>query len=417
MATQRTHDHNVTVGVWGDAGSRYEKTPGESRLVERSFWSNPKCQAVEDMGGFLDAKVGREVGNVAITCSNEKFKDALGTVKEILYNSAKDPQAWAQMHAQAEQEIDTRPVSTEELVYDRTYMNVFRDYGLGNTHFPNDYSGITHAGCNSFIEENFSGQKMVVTAIGKVEHDTVVKEATALFGNVPKGAPYVVPEKPYFVGCKLDYRNDEMGHLAYFTIAWPSCSWRSADAAVFMVIAEILGSWRRFEIRSTMPGTLSGCRLTNAIANKSEGIGCCDFYEARQNFHKDTGILTVYCVADECALNHAREEIQFAVNMLSGSVQEEEVERAKRCLKLKLFNARDTTAGRANQLSEQLIGLGRFLSPQELAVRIDAIDAEDVKRVAFHYLHDSELSVSALGPTHGLPEHCIIRMQNCMRRY
>ena len=35
-------------------------------------------------------------------------------------------------------------------------------------------------------------------------------------------------------------------------------------------------------------------------------------------------------------------------------------------------------------------------------LRIDAIDAEEVKRVAWQYLNDAEIAVTALGPLHGI---------------
>lgn len=82
-------------------------------------------------------------------------------------------------------------------------------------------------------------------------------------------------------------------------------------------------------------------------------------YEARQDFWKDTGLLSVYAVCDEVAIDHCRGEIQFAVNMLAGGTTEEEVTRAKRQLKMKLFQARDGTFERANTLGSQILGLGR----------------------------------------------------------
>jgi len=49
--------------------------------------------------------------------------------------------------------------------------------------------------------------------------------------------------------------------------------------------------------------------------------------------------------------------------------------------------------------------------------RLDAIDAEEVKRVAWKYLHDAEVAVTALGPLHGMPPYMTIRRQTFWHRY
>lgn len=49
-------------------------------------------------------------------------------------------------------------------------------------------------------------------------------------------------------------------------------------------------------------------------------------------------------------------------------------------------------------------------------LRIDALDVEDITRVAYQNMHDSELGVTALGPTHGLVHLTMLRRENIIMR-
>merc|ERR1712232_380488 len=124
---------------------------------------------------------------------------------------------------------------------------------------------------------------------------------------------------------------------------------------------------------------MGGNRVTNAIANKM-GVGCADEYEAFNLQYKDTGIFGFYAACDEVAVSHCIGELMFGVNLLSFSVTDEEVARAKRELKAKLFGS-VTTSKLCSKLGEDVLLYGRGLPEAELMLRIDSIDAEEVKRV------------------------------------
>ena len=84
---------------------------------------------------------------------------------------------------------------------------------------------------------------------------------------------------------------------------------------------------------------------------------------------------------------------------------------------MKIFLQRDGAFERCNSLCDQVLSLGRAIAPEELAVRIDAVDAGEVHRVAYKYLHDSEISLAALGPAAGIPQYCDLRTANNMKRF
>merc|ERR1711869_79645 len=122
-----------------------------------------------------------------------------------------------------------------------------------------------------------------------------------------------------------------------------------------MLMAQIMGSYKVGS--SLMPGKISGNRITNNIVNK------------------DTGIFGFYAACDEVAVEHCLGELMLGMNMLSFSVTDEEVERAKRELKTKIFSGLDSSLQSCTDIGLQTLNYGRVMPPAELIARLDQIDA------------------------------------------
>merc|ERR1719444_660495 len=255
---------------------------------------------------------------------------------------------------------------------------------------------------------------MVIAASGPMKHAEVVQLATSAFGGIKAGAPKPAGTKPYFCGAELLYRNDEMGPTAYISVGWESVPWKSPDAVTFMVMQAIIGSYKKNA--GLVPGTISGNRVINAVANKMQ-VGCADEFEAFNYFYKDTGMFGFYIACDEVAVEHAIGELMFGCNLLSFSVTDEEVERAKRDLKVALLSSPTSAEAACAEVGKQVLAYGRGIPAAEMMLRIEAVDAEEVKRVAWEYLQDAEIAVSALGPLHGMPQYYDLRRAAGMHRY
>lgn len=91
------------------------------------------------------------------------------------------------------------------------------------------------------------------------------------------------------------------------------------------------------------------------------------------------------------------------MNRLAHSVTDEEIERSKRQLKTTLFGNLDSTTAIAEDIGRQLLIYDRRLPMQELNLRIDAIDAAEVRRVARKHLHNADIAMAGLGPLQGMP--------------
>merc|ERR1719487_1499569 len=204
-----------------------------------------------------------------------------------------------------------------------------------------------------------------------------------------------------------------MGATAYVSVGWEGVPHKSPDAVTFMVMQHVIGSYMKGS--GLVPGTISGNRTINNVANKM-AVGCADSFEAFNVNYKDTGMFGFYAACDEVAVEHCVGELMFGINLLSFSVTGEEVARAKRELKAKLCFS-DAASAQCAEMGRQVLAYGRGVPLAEMMVRIDAIDEEEVKRVAWKYLNDAEVAATALGPIHGFPMYMDLRRMTTMHRY
>ncbi|CAE8607431.1 unnamed protein product [Polarella glacialis] len=423
VASKEAFSEVTTVGVYVDAGVRNEnrETAGATYLLEQlSLTGTAKRPAlkleseIESMGASLDLSYGREHSSFTMNVFNKDLAQGVDILSDMVINPGLanlDKEKSNILRKLAETEQDTRDV-----IDDRLHTCAFRDYSLGfSTCGPFDgIEAVSQEHLRQYVASSYTADKMVVAASGSMKHEELVKLAEKAFGSVKAGPPVVGSSKPYFCGAELIYRNDEMGPLAYISVGWEAVPWRSPDAVTFMVMQAIIGSYKKGH--GLVPGSISGNRVINAVANKM-GVGCAEEYECFMKFYKDTGMFGFYVVCDEVAVEHAVGELMFGCNLLSYSITDEEVERAKRELKASLVNGSGSTMAACSELGKQMLAYGRGIPPAEMMLRINAVDAEEVKRVAYKYLNDNEISVTGLGPLHGMPQFYDMRRKTTMVRY
>jgi processing peptidase subunit beta len=398
------------------AGSRHDSVLGSASLFGSQLWGGKgqdkaKLEtAMCDKGSFT-CEVGREETSFTMNVAT----GSVGTAIDLLGACAqptitdKDVATAKVAHLKSIESDDMligpkRGGTTEDVLIDRLHVSCFRDSTLGNPVLGtvDDVQTITGATLSQFVADNYAANSMVLTVAGDVDHASVVKAAEAAFGKIaPKTLPPVLG-KPYFLSAELLYRNDEMGPNGYFAGGFEGVPLLSSDSVAFDLFAQIIGDYEKTRVY-TVPPQISGNRVRNEVANKMD-IGCSEYFKAFNLQYSDTGLFGFFTVFDELAAEHCVGELIWGCNMLSHSVTDEEVARAKRELKLSYAQKTAANAAAAKKVGKDVLVYGRHITPEEYNMRVDAIDAEEVKRVAWKYLHDGLFSATALGPLHGLPD-------------
>jgi len=423
VATKESFSEVASVGVFLNAGVRNQsaETAGATFLVEQLALSGTAKRSksaleneVEAMGGSLSVSAGREQTSYQLSCFKNDMKQGVDILSDLV---TKVPVGNLAANKDAIlRDLEESDQATRSVIEDRLHLCAYRDCSLGLSAVGpyEGIDGLTSAHLQNYVDSNFTGQNMVLAATGAVDHAAMVAMAEASLGSVAVGSAPAPHAKPYFCGAELIYRNDEMGPTAYVSVGWETVPAKSGDAVSFMVMQNIIGSYKKNT--GLVPGNISGNRTINHVANKM-GIGCANEFEAFNCFYKDTGMFGFYAACDEVAVEHCIGELMFGINLLAFSVTDEEVERGKRELKIALFGGAGSTEAACAEVGQQVLSYGRGVSAAEMILRIDAIDAEEVKRVAWQYLNDQEVAVTALGPLHGMPTYVDLRRSTVMHRY
>ncbi|CAE8645224.1 unnamed protein product [Polarella glacialis] len=424
IASQYTSDETVTVGVWIDAGSRFEtkESNGTAHFLEHMAFKGTKRRnriqlekEIENMGGHLNAYTSREQTVYYAKCFKDDLKQGVDILADILQNSTLD-----QAHLDFERGVILREMeevekTVEEVIFDRLHLTAFHDSPLGYTILGpvENIQSITRDQLREYIQQNYRSDRIVVAAAGPVDHAELARYSAELFSGFQRSVgPPRKEEKPSFCGAELLYGSHEEGQLAHFAVGYEGVPWTHPDSITFMVLQSIIGNYKRNE--GLVPAKLSGNRLTNSIANNL-GPGA-ESFAAFNTCYKDTGLFGFYGQSDEATLDSYMDELLFAVSGLAFNVTDEEVERGKRQLKTTLFGSLDSTTAIAEDIGRQLLVYGRRIPISELLLRLDAIDTSEVKRVARQHLLGKDIAVTALGPLDRMPALADLRRRTSTRR-
>lgn len=303
----------------------------------------------------------------------------------------------------------------EEVIFDRLHLTAFHDNPLGYTILGpvENIQSITKDQLRDYIKRNYTADRMVLAAAGPINHAEFVKHAEEKFG-VFKAAtkPRTQEARPNFTGAELLYHsNDES--VAHFAVGYEGVPWTHPDSITFMVMQSIIGSYKRGE--GLVPPKLSANRLVNSMASNIEP-GAAESFAAFNTCYKDTGLFGFYAQCGEAAVDNCVDELLFGVGSLARSVTDEEVERGKRQLKTTLFGSLDSTTAIAEDIGRQLLVYGRRMPTSELLLRLDLVDAAEVRRVAQKHLQDADIAVTALGPLSRLPSLSELRRKTNVYR-
>lgn len=403
----------ATVGVWIDAGSRYEtaENNGTAHFLEHMAFKGTKARTtagleeeIENMGGHLNAYTSREQTTYYAKVFKDDVPKAVDILSDILQNSS-----LAENHIDRERGVILREMEevekeVEEVLFDHLHATAFQHTGLGRTILGSaaNVRSITKENLADYIKMHYTAPRMVLVGTGAVDHDALVKLAEAAFKNLPTAGAdvdaLVAADPAHFTGSDVRIRDDNMTTTS-FCVAFKGASWKSPDAVPLMVMQAMLGSWDKASTGAGHCGSLLAQSLhANKLANS---------FMAFNTNYADAGLFGVHVSTDA---KEALDDVAFCVMQeLQNLIYDpkiEDVTRAKQALKSSLLlHNESSTSSAAEEIGRQLITYGRRIPRAELFARIDAVTPDTVKATAWKYIRDECPAIAAIGPVQFLPDY------------
>ncbi|XP_072965579.1 probable mitochondrial-processing peptidase subunit beta, mitochondrial [Typha angustifolia] len=407
----------ASVGVWIDAGSRFEApgTNGTAHFLEHMIFKGTRHRTaqsleeeIENMGARLNAYTSREQTTFFADVQSKDVPIAIDILADILQNSRFPENAIRRERGVILREMEEVQGQMEEVIFDYLHLAAFHEHPLGDTILgpEENIRAISRVDLQEYISSHYTGPRVVVSAAGAVKHEEVVEMVARLFTRFstdPTTADQLVDANPAtFTGSEVRVENESMP-LVHLAIAFQGASWVDPNSIPLMVVQSLLGSWNK----NIGVGTCSGSELARRISTNNLAESMMAF----NTNYRDTGLFGIYSTALPDRLHDLSHAIMEEFKRLAHQVSEEEVVRARNQLKSALLLHIDGSTAVAENNGRQMLTYSRAMPFLELFARIDAVDACTVRETAKAFIIDKDIAIAAVGPLHHLPEHNWFRLQ------
>lgn len=425
VASETTpYAETATVGVWIDAGSRYEtdKNNGAAHFLEHMAFKGTKSRSVreleveiEDMGGHLNAYTSREMTCYYAKVFKQDVPKAVDILSDILQKSNLDEKAINRERDVILREMQEVEGLPEEVVFDHLHATAFQHSPLGRTILgpADNIRSLTRNDLADYIATHYTAPRMVVAGSGAIQHKDLVDLSSKAFANLPStpttASDLVEQEPAIFTGSEVRI-NDPDAPLVNLAVAFKGAAWTDPDSITLMVMQTLLGAWDK--------NAGAGINCSSPMARLIASNQLANSYMAFNTNYHDSGLFGVYAVADKHAeLSDLAWVIMHEISKMAYNVGEEDIIRARNQLKASLLFAQDGPTGVAEDIGRQLLVYGRRIPKAEMFARIDAVDAATIKAVADRFIYDQDIAICAMGDLQNLPDYTYFRRRTYWLRY
>jgi mitochondrial-processing peptidase subunit beta len=186
----------ATVGVYIDAGSRYENVDnnGVAHFLEHLAFKGTQKRTqqqleveIENMGGHLNAYTSRETTAYYATVFKDDVPKVLDILSDILLNSKLDEDSIIRERDVILREMAEVNKNQNELVMDHLHTAAFQGTGLGLTILGTEESiaSMSKASLSDYVKTHYTAPRMVIVGAGAVNHTQLCDLSTQYFGNLP----------------------------------------------------------------------------------------------------------------------------------------------------------------------------------------------------------------------------------------
>ncbi|WP_374764390.1 M16 family metallopeptidase [Yunchengibacter salinarum] len=389
ISEQRPALETVSVGVWVDAGSRLEgpREQGITHCLEHMLFKGTERRSARDIaleieavGGQMNAFTSRDQTLYYCRVLKDDMGLAVDLLGDILTRSVFDPAELTREKEVILQELAQAVETPDDIIFDHLQEAAYGDQPLGHNILgtPETVGGFTRDDLNLYMAERYQAGRMVVSAVGNLDHDRLVALVAEALADVPPGDGGPTPPGVFTGGRKLDSRPLEQVHL---TLGWPGVSYFDADYYPAQVFTTLLG------------GGMSS-RLFQTV-REERGLAYAIFSFA--NAHRDTGMSGLYAAAAPEAAAEVLALVRAEVEDLARGPGAEEVASSINQLKAGLMMALESTTSRMEQLGRQLLVFDRVVTVEEILKDVTSVTPDDVARMARDLLDSKTHAFAAVG--------------------
>ena len=387
---------SAALGIWVLAGGRNERSEqnGIAHFLEHMAFKGTQtrsalqiAEAIEDVGGFINAYTSREVTAYYTRVLREDTSLALDVIADILMNPAFDKREIEVERGVILQEIGQAADTPDDIIFDWLQEEAYPDQPIGRTILgPTErVSNFNREDLLRFVAEHYGPEQMILSAAGAIDHDQLVKEAEQKFGSLARRP--IIPAVPSLFrgGQKVVQKDLEQVH---FTMGFDSPNYRDPD----IYTAQIYGT--------AMGGGMSS-RLFQEIREKR---GMCYTIFAQAGAYSDTGMTMLYAGTSADQIEELALVCMDEMKRAAEDMSEPEVKRARAQMKAGLLMGLESPSSRAERHARMMQIWGRIPDLAETIESVDAVTTADVRRFGETLATKAKSALALYGPVSNAPD-------------
>lgn len=386
---------SVAVGVWLKRGSRHE-TPaqsGISHFIEHMVFKGTKSRSAEriaaeidSIGGYMDAFTSKEYAAFHLKVLDEHLPLAVDILGDILLNPLFDAAEMAREKKVIFEEMGMIEDTPDELLMEVFARSFWPDHPLGRPILGSrrTVGRFRRDDLAGFFARAYHSTNIVIAAAGHLEHGKAAGLVRRHFAALGAGRPHGHGRPPR-VATRIVTRSKshlEQVHICLGTKAYPQTH---PDRFGCYILNTVLG----------------GSMSSRLFQNIREKRGLCYSISSGLSAYSDSGLLSIYAATSrEQAPEVLRLTLEEVRRLCGEALGSEELRRAQDHLKGSLLLSLENSGARMSQLAREEMYFGRSFTHDELVAAIEAVTAEDVRRIATR-LFGGHLGACVLGDLQG----------------
>jgi predicted Zn-dependent peptidase len=391
---------SASIGIFLTAGGRHERVEqnGVAHFLEHmAFKGTPTrtalriAEEIEDVGGYINAYTGKEMTAYYARVLEADVGRALDILSDIVLNPLFEAPDIEVERGVILQEIGQALDTPDDIIFDWLQEVSFPDQPFGRTILgpAERVSGFGRTDLAGFVAEHYGPDRIIISAAGAVDPETIVRDAARLFGHLAARPRLPVLPARFAGGERREARDLEQVHVA---IAFEGPNVRDDDAYVAQIYTTALG----------------GGMSSRLFQELRERRGLCYTIFAQAGAYEDTGLITLYAGTGEDQIRALADLTMDELHRAGAGFSLAELERARAQLKAGMLMGLESPSARAARLARMLSIWGRVPDIDETIARIDAVTPERLRVFAESLVARADPALALLGPVEDAPDRAAL---------
>jgi len=394
LTERHPYVHSATVGVWIVAGSIYEQDHerGLAHLLEHLVFKGTQRRSMhqiaatmDSIGGQMNAFTDREYVCYHAKVLSEHTPLALDLLCDLMIGPRLDADDLELEKGVVLEEIKSLEDTPEELVEDLFTETIWprSRWGRSILGTPKSVAGCSADNVRDFMQRHYTPSNILVTAVGDVQHDDIVRRVTKLLRDLPGdgAAPRRIPRQPIVQAHRAQLsRDSEQVHLCCGTRAYAYTDPKRFAAWTLDTIMTGGSSSRLFQEIREKRG------LCYNIGPLSVSYRAAGFWAVATSVAPETAERVLDLIGRELRRVKAK------------GVTSAELKRAHQMARANILLAEESSSYQMSRIARHELYYGRQKPTAEVLQEVLSVTADDVHQVANEMFDASLMNLAAIGP-------------------